>query len=67
MAPYYVLELPDGVHMFATDEGDRVILVRQYRHGLQDISLELPGGMMDPSDTDAVAVEAYACGEGRVV
>lgn len=58
VAPYYVLELSDFVHVFATDEADRVILVRQYRHGLQEFSLELPGGMMDPSDTDAVAVGA---------
>lgn len=58
IAPYYVLEFADFVHVFATDEADRVILVRQYRHGLQGISLELPGGVMDAHDTDAVAVGA---------
>ncbi|WP_244479719.1 NUDIX hydrolase [Methylobacterium sp. Leaf111] len=58
VAPYYVLEFPDFVHVFATDEADQVILVRQYRHGLQVLSLELPGGMMDPHDRDAVAVGA---------
>jgi 8-oxo-dGTP pyrophosphatase MutT (NUDIX family) len=58
VAPYYVLEFPDFVHVFATDETDRVVLVRQYRHGIQGLSLELPGGVMDPEDTDAVAVGA---------
>lgn len=58
VAPYYVLEFPDFVHVFATDEADRVVLVRQYRHGLQGVSLELPGGIMDPHDTDVVAVGA---------
>ena len=58
VAPYYVLEFPDFVHVFATDVADRVILVRQYRHGLQSSSLELPGGVMDPIDIDSVAVGA---------
>ena len=58
VAPYYVLEFPEFVHVFATDEADQVILVRQYRHGMQGVSLELPGGVMDPEDTDAVAVGA---------
>ncbi|POR39904.1 NUDIX hydrolase [Methylobacterium sp. V23] len=58
VAPYYILEFPDFVHVFATDAADRVILVRQYRHGLQGLSLELPGGVMDLHDTDAVAVGA---------
>ena len=58
IAPYYVLEFPDFVQVFATDEADRVVLVRQYRHGLQGISLELPGGVMDAHDTDAVAAGA---------
>ena len=58
VAPYYVLEFPDFVHVFATDWEDRVILVRQYRHGLQGMSLELPGGVMDPHDMDTLAVGA---------
>ena len=58
VAPYYVLECPDFVHVFATDEADRVILVRQYRHGMQADSLELPGGMMDAEDNSTMAVAA---------
>jgi ADP-ribose pyrophosphatase len=29
--------------------------VRQYRHGSGTVELEIPGGMMDPEDTDPVA------------
>ncbi len=50
--PYYVLEYPDFAHVFAVTPDDRVVLVRQYRHGLGEVSLELPGGMVDPADTD---------------
>jgi 8-oxo-dGTP pyrophosphatase MutT (NUDIX family) len=55
VAPYYVLEYPDWVEIVALDADDNVLLVRQYRHGLGDISTELPAGGMDPGETDPVA------------
>jgi 8-oxo-dGTP pyrophosphatase MutT (NUDIX family) len=54
VAPFYVFEYPDFVHVVALDRDERVILVRQYRHGLKDVCLELPGGMMEPGETDPV-------------
>src|SRR4051812_5476768 len=58
VAPYYVLEFPDFVHVLALNAEDCVVLVRQYRHGHRDLSLELPGGVMDPGDDDILAVAA---------
>lgn len=55
VAPYYVLEYPDFVHVVALDSYDRVVLVRQYRHGIRKFSLELPGGTMDLADEDPIA------------
>ena len=55
VAPYYVLEYPDWVEIVALDADNNVLLVRQYRHGLGDISTELPAGGMDPGETDPVA------------
>ena len=49
--PYYVLEYPGWVNVVALDKEDHLILVRQYRHALGDISLELPGGCIDGSET----------------
>ncbi len=54
VAPYYVLEYRDWVEVVALDAEDNVLLVKQYRHGLGDISLELPAGNMDPGETDPV-------------
>lgn len=51
VAPYYVLEYPDSVHVLAL-AGDEVVLVQQYRHGLGAVTLELPGGLMDPGERD---------------
>jgi len=44
VSPFYVLEYPDWVNIVALDREDHVLLVRQYRHGLGRISLELPCG-----------------------
>jgi 8-oxo-dGDP phosphatase len=54
VAPYYVLEYPDWVEVVALDADNNVLLVKQYRHALGDISVELPAGGMDPGETDPV-------------
>jgi 8-oxo-dGTP pyrophosphatase MutT (NUDIX family) len=58
IAPYYVLDYPDWVHIVALDEQDRVLLVRQYRHGAGEFTVELPAGRIDPSDADILAAAA---------
>jgi 8-oxo-dGTP pyrophosphatase MutT (NUDIX family) len=47
IAPFYVLDYPDWVHVVALDADENVLLIRQYRHGLGDFSIELPAGAMD--------------------
>lgn len=53
---YYILEYPDWVSAFALTEDNKVLLVRQYRHGLDVISTELPGGVIDKGETEAAAI-----------
>lgn len=55
IAPWYVLDYPDWAVVVAMTGDDRVVLVRQWRHAAQCWSLELPGGVMDASDAEAVA------------
>jgi ADP-ribose pyrophosphatase len=56
---YYILEYPDWATAFALTEDNKVLMVRQYRHGLGVISTELPGGVIDNNEQpiDAVARE----------
>ena len=49
-AEYYVLESGDWVNVVAVTVDDRIVLVEQYRHGVQRSTLEIPGGMVDPGD-----------------
>lgn len=58
--PYYVYEFPTWVTALAFTEDNKVILVRQYRHAIEEVSLETPGGCMDDTDKtfeDAIARE----------
>lgn len=58
IAPYYVLDYPDWVEIVALDAEANVLLVRQYRHALGDISTELPAGGMEPGDADPCVAAA---------
>lgn len=62
VSPYYVLEYPDFVAALVLDRVGNVVLVRQYRHGLGVVALELPGGVVDDADADPVGA---AVREGR--
>jgi len=52
---FYVLEAPDWVNIIPLTEGEDVVMVRQFRHGTEDFTLEIPGGMVDPEDADPAA------------
>jgi len=50
--PYYVYEFPTWVTALALTEDKKVIMVKQYRHAIDDVCLEIPGGCVDDSDKD---------------
>jgi len=52
---YHISEIPTGVGVVALTPRNEVILVRQYRHGTRKILLEIPGGMVSPSDPTPLA------------
>lgn len=52
---FFVLDCPDWVNVIALTPDRQVVLVEQYRHGTGTIELEIPGGVMDPTDASPVA------------
>ena len=50
-----VLQCPDWVNVVALTPDESVILVRQFRFGTWSNTLEIPGGMVDPHETDVQA------------
>jgi 8-oxo-dGTP pyrophosphatase MutT (NUDIX family) len=60
VSPYYVYEFPTWVTAVALTEDGKVILERQYRHGIGETNYEIPGGCVDETDKnyeEAVARE----------
>ncbi len=58
--PYYVYEFPTWVAAVPITEDGKVIMVKQYRHALGEVGIELPGGCVDDTDKnfeDAIARE----------
>lgn len=46
-----VLESPDAVNVVACTPQHKILFVRQYRFGIGQDTLELPGGIVDPGET----------------
>ncbi|MFC2085978.1 NUDIX hydrolase [Bacteroidota bacterium] len=44
---YHVLEYPDWVCVVCLTEDNRLVLVEQYRYGIDDQTMEFPGGAID--------------------
>jgi ADP-ribose pyrophosphatase len=56
MPAYYILEYPAWVSAFALTKDNKVVMVKQYRHGLGVVSTELPGGVVDKGETPEYAI-----------
>ena len=52
---FYLLDSSDWVNVIPLTADERVILVKQFRMGTKDFSLEIPGGMLDEGDSPAGA------------
>ncbi len=54
--PYFVVEMPDcAVAVPFTAEGD-IVFIEQYRHPINQLSIELPGGFIDGNEPKEVAI-----------
>ena len=52
---FYVLDSVGWVNVIALTPERQLVMIEQYRAGSQTVELEIPGGMMDPGETDPVA------------
>ena len=51
---FHVLESPDWVNIIPITTSQEVVLIRQWRHGVRDCTLEIPGGMVDAEDSSTL-------------
>ncbi len=53
--PFYRIDSADWVNIVALTDQDEIVMVRQYRHGEGEVTLEIPGGIVDPGEDGATA------------
>ena len=53
--PFYSIEAESWVNVVPVTPEGQVVMVRQYRHGAREITLEIPGGIVDPGEDPADA------------
>ncbi len=54
--PYFVVELPTSVCAMALTENNEMVMVKQYRHPVKEMLIELPGGFVDAGEEPADAI-----------
>lgn len=52
---FYHIDSRDWVNVVPITRADEIVMVRQFRHGSRDVTLEIPGGLVDPGETPADA------------
>jgi ADP-ribose pyrophosphatase len=52
---FHVADAPDGVVVLALTDDEQLVMVKQWRHPLQRVTLEAPSGIMDPGESAAEA------------
>ncbi len=70
--PFFRIDSVDWVNIVPLTSKDEVVMVKQFRHGVSEITLETPGGMVDSGENpEAAAVHelleetGYRAGEVR--
>ncbi len=49
-ADFFVLKAPEWTNVIALTPENQIVLVEQYRAGIHEPSLEIPGGVVDPGE-----------------
>lgn len=50
-AEFSIIDAPEWMNVIPITPENEIVLVEQYRYGIEESTLELPGGMVDPGET----------------
>jgi ADP-ribose pyrophosphatase len=73
-APFYIMKVPESAGVLATTAEGEIVMVKQFRPAINDYTLELPGGSIEPSETPEQAAirelyeeTGYRCDQLRLL
>jgi len=52
---FVFIDSPNWVNLIPVTERNEIVMIRQYRHGSQGITLEIPGGIVDAGESPGAA------------
>ena len=53
---FYTIETKDWVNIIPVTENREVVMIKQYRHGSKEITLEIPGGLVEERQPEKAAL-----------
>lgn len=57
MPAFYVMEYPTWASAFALTKDNKVLMIKQYRHGIEEVTIEIPGGVVDDGEDSSDAIQ----------
>lgn len=54
---FHVIDSPAWINVIALTENGDVLLVKQFRHGTEEVTTEIPGGLVDPGENPLQAAK----------
>jgi 8-oxo-dGTP pyrophosphatase MutT (NUDIX family) len=54
---FFVIESPDWVNIIAVTKNGEIVMIEQFRHGTENVILEIPGGMVDADESPEAAAK----------
>jgi 8-oxo-dGTP pyrophosphatase MutT (NUDIX family) len=58
MPGYYTMEFSDWVNVIPVTKDKNIVLIKQYRHSVGEVTIEIPGGSVNPKNKEDIAVAA---------
>jgi ADP-ribose pyrophosphatase len=52
---FYTIDTRDWVNVIPVTPEGKIVMIRQYRHGSREVTLEIPGGLVDEDDPGEAA------------